>query len=150
LEVDQLRGLIRPDSEHYTRSRLVVLENTHNRGGGRIYPLDKIQAVSKWAREQKLAIHLDAARIWNAHVATGIDLQEWCKPFDSAEVCFSKGLGAPIGSAIVGSKDFVNKARRIRKLFGGHMRQVGILAAAALHAVDHHVERLADDHRHAK
>ena len=150
LDVQQIRHLIRPASEHYTRSRLVVLENTHNRGGGRVYPLEKIQAISTWAHANGLAMHLDGARIWNASVATGIALEEWCRPFDSVAVCFSKGLGAPIGSAVVGTKDFVAKARRIRKLFGGHMRQVGILAAGAIHALDQHLSRLADDHRHAQ
>jgi len=150
LDVQQLRHLIRPASEHYTRSRLVVLENTHNRGGGRVYPLEKIQAISTWAHANGLAMHLDGARIWNAAVATEIALEDWCRPFDSVAVCFSKGLGAPIGSAVVGTKEFIAKARRIRKLFGGHMRQVGILAAGAIYALDHHVNRLADDHRHAK
>lgn len=150
LDIQQIHHLIRPASEHYTRSRLVVLENTHNRGGGRVYPLEKIQAISTWAHSNGLAMHLDGARIWNAAVATGIALEEWCRPFDSVAVCFSKGLGAPIGSAVAGTKEFVAKARRIRKLFGGHMRQVGILAAGAIHALDHHVSRLADDHRHAK
>ncbi|MSR54858.1 MAG: aminotransferase class I/II-fold pyridoxal phosphate-dependent enzyme [Gemmataceae bacterium] len=150
LDVQQLQNLIRPANEHYTRSRLVVLENTHNRGGGRIFPLEKIQAISTWAHANGLSMHLDGARIWNASVASGIALEAWCQPFDSVAVCFSKGLGAPIGSAVVGTRDFVAKARRIRKLFGGHMRQVGILAAGAIHALDHHVSRLADDHRHAK
>lgn len=150
LDVQQIQHLIRPASEHYARSRLVVLENTHNRGGGRVYPLEKIEAISTWAHANGLAMHLDGARIWNASVSSGIAVEKLCRPFDSAAVCFSKGLGAPIGSAIAGTKDFVAKARRIRKLFGGHMRQVGILAAGAIHALDHHVNRLADDHRHAQ
>ena len=150
LDVEQLRGLIRPDSEHYVRTRLVALENTHNRGGGRVYPLAKIKAIASWAHSNGLAVHLDGARIWNAHAATGIALAEWCEPFDSVSVCFSKGLGAPLGSAVAGSKEFVARARRIRKLFGGHMRQVGIVAAAAIYALDHNLDRLADDHRNAQ
>lgn len=150
LDVEQLKGLIRPGSDHYVRTRLVSLENTHNRGGGRVYPLDKIHAIADWARANGLALHLDGARIWNAHIASGIAIADWCRPFDSVSVCFSKGLGAPIGSAVAGTKDFVAKARRVRKLFGGHMRQVGILAAGALFAVDNHLLRLRDDHRNAQ
>lgn len=150
LDVSQLRSRLRPKNEHYSQSRLVCLENTHNRGGGRVYPLAKIQAISQWAREHQLTMHLDGARIWNAHVASGIALADWAAPFDTVSVCFSKGLGAPIGSALLGPSEFIAKARRVRKLFGGAMRQAGILAAAALHALDHHVARLADDHQHAK
>lgn len=150
LDVEQLRGLIRPAAEHYARTRLVTLENTHNRGGGRVFPQDKIEAICSWAHENGLATHLDGARIWNAHAATGIALADLCKPFDSVSVCFSKGLGAPIGSAVAGTKEFVARARRVRKLFGGHMRQVGILAAAAIYALDHHVSRLVEDHQNAQ
>jgi threonine aldolase len=106
--------------------------------------------VADWARRNDLALHLDGARLWNAHVATGVPMADWCRPFDSVTVAFSKGLGAPIGSAVAGSRDFVAQARRVRKLFGGHMRQVGILAAAALYAIDNHLPRLADDHRNAR
>jgi threonine aldolase len=128
----------------------VCLENTHNRGGGKIYPLDKIQAISRWARAAGLAMHLDGARLWNAVVATGIAAAEWSQHFDSVSVCFSKGLGTPIGSALVGPRDLVAKGRRIRKLFGGAMRQAGVVAAAALYALDHNVKRLADDHKNAR
>ncbi|HZT81959.1 MAG TPA: GntG family PLP-dependent aldolase, partial [Gemmataceae bacterium] len=147
LDVSQLDGLVRPDNEHFVRTRLVCLENTHNRGGGKVYPLEKVQAISAWARRAGLATHLDGARLWNAVVATGVPAQEWARHFDSVSVCFSKGLGAPVGSALAGPRDFVAKARRTRKLFGGGMRQAGVLAAAALYALDHHVERLAEDHR---
>lgn len=150
LDLTQLQGLIRPASAHYTRTRLITLENTHNRGGGRVFPLDKIRAIAGWARTNNLAMHLDGARIWNASIATGISLADWCKSFDSVAVCFSKGLGAPIGSAVVGSKDFIVQARRARKLYGGHMRQVGVIASAALYALENHLPRLADDHRNAK
>ena len=150
LDVNQLQGLLRPTNEHYARSRLVVLENTHNRGGGRVYPLEKIQAISTWARASGLAMHLDGACLWNAHVATGTPLADSCKPFDSVSVCFSKGLGAPVGSAVAGTREFVAKARRVRKLFGGAWRQAGLLAAAALYALDNHLSCLADDHRNAR
>ncbi len=150
LDVSQLRDKIRPVDEHLVRTRLVCLENTHNRGGGRIFPLEKVKAISAWARENRLALHLDGARLWNAVVATGIPAAEWARHFDSVSVCFSKGLGAPIGSALAGPRDFVTRARFIRKLFGGGMRQAGIVAAGALFALEHHVERLAEDHRHAQ
>jgi threonine aldolase len=150
LDVSQLEGKIRPDNEHYARTRLVCLENTHNRGGGRIFPIDRIRAISQWARANGLAMHLDGARIWNAIVATGVVGREWAKHFDSISVCFSKGLGAPIGSCLVGSKEFIRRAHRIRKLFGGAMRQAGMAAAGALYAFDHNIERLSDDHRNAQ
>jgi threonine aldolase len=150
LDVCQLEDKIRPVNEHYVRTRLVCLENTHNRGGGRIYPLEKIEAISAWARRHGLIMHLDGARLWNAVVATGIAAATWAKHFDSVSVCFSKGLGAPIGSALAGPREFVARARRIRKLFGGGMRQVGIAAAGALYALENHVERLAEDHRNAQ
>jgi threonine aldolase len=150
LDVTQLEDKIRGDNEHLVRTRLVCLENTHNRGGGRVYPLEKIEAISTWARQHGLALHLDGARLWNAIVATGIPAQQWARHFDSVSVCFSKGLGAPVGSALAGSRDFVARGRRIRKLFGGGMRQVGVLASAALYALEHHVERLAEDHKNAQ
>jgi threonine aldolase len=150
LEPDQLADKVRPSSEHYARTRLIVLENTHNRGGGRVYPLETCRSVTGWARQNGLVTHLDGARLWNAHVATGIPLADWCRSFDSVTVAFSKGLGAPVGSAVAGTTNFVAEARRVRKLLGGHMRQVGILAAGALYAIEHHVARLADDHRNAR
>jgi threonine aldolase len=150
LDVTQLEGLVRPDNEHLVRTRMVCLENTHNRGGGRVYPLEKIKAISAWARRHGLIMHLDGARLWNAAVATGIPLAEWARPFDSVSVCFSKGLGAPIGSALAGPREFVARARRARKLFGGGMRQAGMAAAGALFALENHIERLADDHDNAR
>jgi threonine aldolase len=150
LDVSQLSDKIRPNNEHQVRTRLVCLENTHNRGGGRVYPLEKIQAISAWTRVNGLALHLDGARLWNAAVATGTPPRVWAGLFDSVSVCFSKGLGAPVGSALAGPREFVARARRIRKLFGGGMRQAGVLAAAAHYALDHHVERLAEDHRNAQ
>jgi threonine aldolase len=150
LDVEQLRGKIRPVNDHIVRTRLVCLENTHNRGGGRVYPLEKIRAIRAWTRENRLILHLDGARLWNASIATGIPLATWAAEFDTVSVCFSKGLGAPVGSALVGPRDFIRQCRRIRKLFGGGMRQAGILAAAALYALDHHLDRLADDHANAQ
>jgi len=150
LDVAQLEGKIRPINDHYVRTRLVCLENTHNRGGGRVFPLDKIQAISQWARSNGLAMHLDGARLWNAIVASGVSSKEWAKCFDTVSVCFSKGLGAPIGSALVGSKELITRAKRIRKLFGGGMWQAGWAAAGALFAFEHHIERLAEDHRNAQ
>jgi threonine aldolase len=150
LDVTQLEGKVRSNNEHNVRTRLVCLENTHNRGGGRIYPLEKIQAIRDWTRSQGLLLHLDGARLWNAAVASGVAVGEWARLCDSVSVCFSKGLGAPVGSALAGPRDFIGRARRIRKLLGGGMRQAGVLAAAALYALDHHIDRLADDHRHAR
>jgi threonine aldolase len=150
LDVSQLEGKVRPVNDHLVRTRLVCLENTHNRGGGRVFPLEKVRAISAWARRHGLLMHLDGARLWNAVVATGVPAAEWARHFDSVSVCFSKGLGAPIGSALAGCRDFVTRARRIRKLFGGGMRQAGVAAAGALYALEHHVDRLAEDHRHAQ
>lgn len=149
-DVCHVEGLIRPENDHLVRTRLVCIENTHNRGGGSVFPLDKIRAIAAWAHRHGLVVHLDGARLWNAAVATGISLRDWAEPCDSVSVCFSKGLGAPVGSALAGTKDFVKRARRIRKLFGGGMRQAGVLAAAALYAVEHHFHRLAEDHEHAQ
>jgi threonine aldolase len=150
IELEQLRDKIRPINEHMVRTRLVCLENTHNRGGGRIFPLEKVEAICGWAHEHGLVTHLDGARLWNAIVATGVPARAWGEHFDSISVCFSKGLGAPVGSALVGPKDFIARAHRYRKVFGGAMRQAGVLAAAILYALDNNVQRLADDHRNAQ
>src|SRR5207248_2312522 len=127
LDVTHLEGKVRPVNEHLVRTRLVCLENTHNRGGGKVYPLEKIQAIRAWAHQHGLAMHLDGARLWNAVVATGIPLATWAAEFDSVSVCFSKGLGAPVGSALTGPRDCIARARRSRKLLGGGMRQAGVL-----------------------
>ncbi|MEX2188744.1 MAG: GntG family PLP-dependent aldolase [Pirellulales bacterium] len=150
LHVDQLRDLIRGDNEHLVRTRLVCLENTHNRGSGRVLPYDGVVEICNWAHESGLATHLDGARLFNAVVATGISASDWAKPFDTVSVCFSKGLGCPIGSALAGPAPLMKQARRIRKLFGGGMRQAGVIAAAALYALDHHIDRLAEDHAAAQ
>jgi threonine aldolase len=150
LSVADLQGTIRPDDAHYARTRLVCLENTHNRGGGRVYPIEQVARISSWARAQGLVMHLDGARLMNAVVASGVPAHEWGRHFDSVSICFSKGLGAPVGSALAGPAEWIRRAHRLRKVLGGGMRQAGILAAAALHALDHHVGRLADDHAHAQ
>jgi threonine aldolase len=148
--VDELREVVRPPAFHTPRSRLVVIENTHNRGGGRIFPQSEVVEVARVAREHGLALHLDGARIWNTAVATGADLRELAAPFDTLNVCFSKGLGAPVGSAVVGTRQQITAAHRFRKMLGGGMRQVGILAAAARYALAHHRERLIEDHANAR
>jgi threonine aldolase len=142
----EIEAAIKPDDAHFARTRLLALENTW---GGQVLPLDYIEAATTLARRKGLATHLDGARVFNAAVATGTPVGEISRHFDSVSVCFSKGLGAPAGSALVGSQEFIARAHRIRKMLGGGMRQAGVLAAAALHALDHHVDRLADDHRHA-
>lgn len=150
IDVSQLHGLVRIDNEHLVRTRLVCLENTHNRASGRVHPLESVKQISAWARDENLRTHLDGARFFNAVVATGTDAATWAENFDTVSVCFSKGLGAPVGSALIGSAEAIRSAHRSRKLFGGGMRQAGIIAAAALHALDHHVDRLADDHENAR
>jgi threonine aldolase len=150
LHAEQLRGLIRPDNEHQLRTRLVCLENTHNRGAGRIQPYEDVVAICEWAHSNGLRTHLDGARLFNAVAATGISAKEWSKHFDTVSVCFSKGLGAPVGSALAGTKEAMKEARRHRKLFGGGMRQAGIIAAGALYALEHHRERLKEDHVNAQ
>lgn len=150
LEPHQLHGKVRPSADHLVRTSLVTLENTHNRGGGTIQPLEYVQEICGWAHSNNLATHLDGARLFNAVAATGVDAKTWSEPFDSVSVCFSKGLGAPVGSALAGPRDFVKDARRARKLFGGGMRQVGIIAAGALHAIQHHCDRLVEDHESAQ
>jgi threonine aldolase len=147
---EQLVNLIRPENEHLVRTRLVCLENTHNRGGGRVQPYETVKAICRWAHDQGLATHLDGARLFNAVVASGISARDWAQHFDTVSVCFSKGLGAPVGSALCGPRDLIAKARRHRKLFGGAMRQGGVIAAGALYALEHHIDRLAEDHANAK
>ena len=135
---------------HYPETSLICLENTANRGGGTYYSLEAIQEIGAIARERSLAYHLDGARMFNAVVASGISAKDMVAPFDSISLCLSKALGCPVGSVIVGSRAFINRCHRFRKMFGGGMRQAGILAAAGSYALDHHIERLADDHARAK
>jgi threonine aldolase len=150
LHIDQLRGLIRPENDHLVRTRLMCLENTHNRGAGKIQPYENVVAICQWAREAGLRTHLDGARLWNAAAATGIAEAQWARHFDTVSVCFSKGLGAPVGSALAGPKDMMKEARRHRKLFGGAMRQDGIIAAGALFALQNSRSRLGEDHANAQ
>ncbi len=147
---EQVEPLIRTESFHTPGTSLIEIENTHNRAGGSIFPLDEMKKLRQLADERGIRVHLDGARLWNAHVATGISLADYAKCADSVSVCFSKGLGAPIGSCIAGSKDFIERGRRVRKMLGGGMRQVGLLAAAAIYAVENNIERLADDHANAR
>lgn len=135
---------------HSPLPRVVCIENTHNAGGGAVWPMDAVRSVAEAARENGLALHMDGARLWHAALALGMSEAELAEPFDSVSVCFSKGLGAPVGSALVGTRAFVERARRFRKMFGGGVRQAGIVAAGALHALEHHRARLADDHARAR
>jgi threonine aldolase len=130
--------------------RLVCVENTHNVGGGTVWPLETIHEVARAARRHGLALHLDGARLWNASAASGIAEAAYAEPFDSVSVCFSKGLGAPVGSALAGDAAFVERARRFKAMFGGGFRQAGIVAAGALYALEHHRVRLAEDHANAR
>lgn len=145
-----VRAAYRPPSMHFARSRLVVVENTNNRGGGSVWTLNQMAAIRDAAHELDLNVHLDGARLWNAHIASGRRLDEFAACADTVSMCFSKGLGAPVGSILAGPKDLIDRARRFRKMFGGAMRQVGILAAAAIYALDYNIERLAADHENAR
>jgi threonine aldolase len=147
LRLEDIEAAIKPDDAHFARSRLLTLENTW---GGNVLPLDYIDAATALARRRGLATHLDGARLFNAAVASGTPAARIARDFDSVSVCFSKGLGTPAGSALVGSKELIGRAHRVRKMLGGGMRQAGVLAAAALHALEHHVDRLAEDHAHAR
>ncbi len=148
--IEQLEEAHRPDDVHEPVTRLICLENTHNRKGGRVIPIEAMRKIRDFAKARDLKIHLDGARIFNASVASGVDVKEYCSLCDSTMFCLSKGLGAPIGSMLVGSCDFIRLARRYRKMLGGGMRQVGIIAAAGVYALKHNIERLAEDHRRAR
>ncbi len=150
LEASQIEDAIRSNDHHLPVSTLVCLENTHNKGGGSIYPIQTMREIYLMAKSRGLTVHLDGARLWNACVATGTKPHEYAQWADSVSVCLSKGLGAPIGSLIAGSKTFIDRVHRFRKMFGGGMRQVGIIAAAGIYALDHHMERLKEDHQNAK
>lgn len=150
LDVADLEGKVRADNQHFTHSRLVCLENTTNVGGGRVYPLEQVARVCGWAHEQGLKTHLDGARFFNAIVAGGYSAADLAQHFDTISICFSKGLGCPMGSILLGSAQEIHRARRIRKIFGGALRQAGVMAAACLYALDHNVDRLKDDHANAQ
>jgi threonine aldolase len=148
--VAEMEAAIKPRAYYHPRTSLVAVENTHNRAGGRVFPQADARAIAQRAHELDLRAHLDGARIWNACVATGASVAELAAPFDTVSICFSKGLGAPVGSALCASKAQIEDAHRFRKMLGAGMRQAGILAAGALHAVQNHRARLADDHEHAR
>ena len=151
IDLPAIEAMLAPDlGPFFVATRAIAVENTHNFGGGSVLPLDDLRALWAFADSAGVGIHLDGARIWNAHVATGVPLSEYGAITDVMAVCLSKGLGAPIGSLVVGSADAIEESRIWRKRMGGGMRQVGILAAAGLHALDHHVGRLADDHANAR
>jgi threonine aldolase len=151
LDAQQVIEQVRPkDNWHLTATAAIAVENSHNRGGGLVQPLDQLQTLWDWSRQAGVAVHLDGARIWNAHVASGIPLSTYGGFADTASVCFSKGLGTPVGSVLVASAERIATARLWRKRLGGGMRQVGVLAAACTYALDHHLGRLAEDHEHAQ
>ncbi|MDP1899619.1 MAG: low-specificity L-threonine aldolase [Rubrivivax sp.] len=147
IRLEDIEANIKPDDAHFARTRLLALENTW---GGQVLPSGYIEAATALARRKGLATHLDGARLFNAAVASGMPAIDIARPFDSVSVCFSKGLGAPVGSALVGSREFIARAHRLRKMLGGGMRQAGVLAAAASFALEHHIERLAEDHANAR
>ena len=147
LDLGDIEDAIKPDDSHYARTRVIALENTF---GGKVLPVDYMAQVAAIARRRNLGFHLDGARAFNACVALGVDVKSFTAPFDSVSICLSKGLGAPVGSVLIGRKDLIDTARRHRKMLGGGMRQAGLLAAAGLYAIDHNIARLADDHRRAR
>jgi len=150
LEPAQVEAAVRPESEHFPRSRVLEIENTHNRGGGAVYPVERVRALAEVARRRGLSMYLDGARLMNASVASGVAPRELAAGATLASLCLSKGLGAPVGSLLAGPRDLVREARRLRKRLGGAMRQAGVLAAAGLYALDHNVARLAEDHENAR
>jgi threonine aldolase len=151
LDVDQLIAQVRPKTDwHLTPTAAIAVENSHNRGGGLVQPLDELQKLWNWSRSAGVAVHLDGARIWNAAVASGTDLATYGRLADTASVCLSKGLGAPVGSVLVASVERIATARLWRKRLGGGMRQAGVLAAAGLYALENNLSRLAEDHEHAQ
>jgi threonine aldolase len=151
ITAEQVEPLIRPSSAYYMpRTKVIALENTHNRASGAVYPMEKIIEMKKLVEKYNLLFHLDGARIWNASVASGIPVKDYSVHFDSMSCCFSKALGAPVGSIISGTKDFIKEAYRVRKAWGGGMRQAGVLAAACLYALQNNIERLAEDHEKAR
>jgi threonine aldolase len=150
MQVEDIRANINPDDIHFPKTSLVCIENTVNKGGGSCYDISEVEAIRNLCDEQGLHLHLDGARLYNAIVAKGYGEADFGRLCDTISVCFSKGLGAPVGSVLLGSKDMIKEARRVRKVFGGGMRQAGYLAAAALYALENQVERLADDHAMAQ
>lgn len=149
-DVEDVEAAVRPVGIHAPNSRLLEIENTQNRGGGSVWAMDRLQRVTKRGRELGLKLHLDGARLWNAHVASGVKMSEYASLFDTVSCCFSKGLGTPAGSIVAGDVETIRRVARFRKMFGGAMRQAGVLAGAALYAMEHHVQRLSEDHANAK
>ena len=150
LTAAQIEPHIKTESLHTPGTRVIAVENTHNRCGGGVFPLEQMKDVTALARKHDVSVHLDGARLCNAHVASGVPLAEYAACADTVSMCFSKGLGAPVGSALISRRDVIDRARRLRKRLGGGMRQSGILAAAALYALDNHIGRMREDHDHAK
>jgi len=150
LDPADVEALIRPAASHYPRTRVIEIENTHNRGGGAVYPLARVQALAALAKARGLHLYVDGARLWNACAATGVSPADYVAGASLVSTCLSKGLGAPVGSVVAGSKALVTEAHRLRKRLGGGMRQAGILAAAGLHALEHHRARLPEDHENAR
>jgi len=149
LDIEQLEGTLRAPNQHVCPTKLLCLENSTNMGGGRTYSLEQMERVCDWAHDNGLMVHLDGARLFNALTARGYEPSVFCRKIDSISVCFSKGLGCPMGSMLIGTNDLIRKARRARKIFGGALRQSGMMAAAAIYALDHHVDRLSEDHANA-
>jgi threonine aldolase len=147
---EQIKKYIRPKAYYFPRTALICAENTHNRAGGTIFPIDEMKKIKELAREENIRVHIDGARIFNAFVETGIPVNEYAKCCDTVSFCFSKGLGAPVGSILCGDSETISKAHKYRKIIGGGMRQAGIIAAAALYALENNVERLKEDHKKAK
>jgi threonine aldolase len=150
LSVELLEAAMRPPNQHFSPTRLICLENSTNIGGGATYSLHDLQAIRNWAKQREIPVHIDGARLFNACVARGYRVREVAEQCDSVSICFSKGLGCPMGSILVGSKELITRARRARKIFGGALRQAGIPAAACLFALDHNIDRLALDHANAQ
>lgn len=150
ITAEQIAEWINPDDVHYPVTQLVSIEDTSNRGGGAIYDFEEIKRIKKLCEQHNLPLHLDGARLFNSLVETGIDYKEYAAQFDSISICLSKGLGTPVGSLLLGKADFIKKARRVRKVMGGGMRQAGFLAAAGIYALDNNISRLKIDHEHAK
>ncbi|QDU79728.1 L-allo-threonine aldolase [Polystyrenella longa] len=150
IDVEDLAGMLRADDQHLTPSRLLCIENTTNAGGGISYSQEHLNRLGQWAHEQGLKVHMDGARFFNAVVSQGYSPADACQHIDTISLCFSKGLGCPIGSILVGSQSDIQKARRARKIFGGALRQAGMFAAAAQYALDHQIDRLQEDHDHAR
>ncbi|WP_163527885.1 low-specificity L-threonine aldolase [Halobacillus ihumii] len=150
MDPEEVRAAIRPEDIHFPETGLICIENTHNKAGGAVVPLENMQAIYEVARERQIPVHLDGARLFNASVASGISLEHYAAQADTVQFCLSKGLGAPMGSIISGSYEFINKARKWRKRLGGGLRQVGMVAAPGLVALSEMVDRLAEDHEHAR